>query len=137
MNAFARKALGLGSPAAAIALVAMGGPALAHHSFAMFAVDQVVTVQGTVKEYEYKMPHVWIYLIVPSKTGAGQEEWGFECHSPNVVARKGWNLASFKPGDKVTLRMHPMKDGSKAGSVIDVILPSGKTLWNAPSLNEP
>jgi hypothetical protein len=119
------------------AALVLAGPALAHHSFAMFALDRIVTVQGTVKDYQFKMPHVWIYMVVPAKTGVEQEEWGFECHSPNVVSRKGWNLGSLKPGDKITLRMHPMRDGSNAGSVIDVVMADGKTLWNAPSLSEP
>jgi hypothetical protein len=137
MNALARKALKLAPPALAIALAGLAAPALAHHSFNMFALDQVVTVQGTVKDYQFKMPHVWFYMVIPTKTGAGQEEWGFECHSPNLVARKGWNLSTLKPGDKITVRMHPMKDGSKAGSVIDVTLADGKTLWNAQSVNQP
>jgi len=136
MNALVRKALSLAPPAVIIA-IAIAGPALAHHSFNMFALDQVVTVQGTVKDYQFKMPHVWFYMVIPTKTGVGQEEWGFECHSPNLVARKGWNISTLKPGDKITVRMHPMKDGSKAGSVIDVTLADGKTLWNAQSVSQP
>jgi hypothetical protein len=122
---------------AATALLALAAPAMAHHAFNMFALDQVVTVQGTVKDYQFKMPHVWIYMVIPAKAGGAQEEWGFEAHSPNLIARKGWNVATLKPGDKVTMRMHPMKDGSKAGSVIDVTLADGKNLWNAQSLNQP
>jgi hypothetical protein len=130
-----KTALKLAVPAAA--LLALASPALAHHAFNMFALDQVVTVQGTVKDYQFKMPHVWIYMVIPAKTGGGTEEWGFEAHSPNLVARKGWNIATLKPGDKITMRMHPMKDGSKAGSVIDVTLADGKNLWNAQSINQP
>ncbi len=121
----------------AAALLAMATPAMAHHAFNMFALDQVVTVTGTVKDYQFKMPHVWVYMVIPGKAGAPPEEWGFEAHSPNLVARKGWNVSTLKPGDKITLRMHPMKDGSKAGSVIDVTLADGKTLWNAQSISQP
>ena len=114
---------------------AASAPAFAHHSFNMFALDQVVTVYGTVKDYDFKMPHVWFYVLVPK--GGAQEEWGFEAHSPNLVARKGWTVNSLKPGDKIAVTMHPMKDGSKAGSVIYVTYPNGKVLWNAQSINEP
>jgi hypothetical protein len=131
----AKTVLNLCLPAAAA--LALAAPASAHHAFNMFALDQVVTVQGTVKTYDFKMPHVWIYMVIPSKTGAGTEEWGFEAHSPNLVARKGWNVGTLKPGDKITMRMHPMKDGSKAGSVIDVTLADGKNLWNAQSISQP
>ena len=123
-----------------IALAALGlgvaAPASAHHSFNMFALDQNVTVAGTVKDYQFKMPHVWFYLVVPTKNGM-TEEWGFECHSPNLVARKGWNLNTLKPGDKISVMMHPMRDGSKAGSVAYVTLADGKQLWNAQSLSQP
>jgi Family of unknown function (DUF6152) len=121
--------------AAGLLAVAAAGPASAHHSFNMFALDQNVTVSGTVKDYQFKMPHVWFYMIVPTKEGT--EEWGFECHSPNLVARKGWNLNTLKPGDKITVMMHPMRDGSKAGSVAYVTLADGKVLWNAQSISQP
>jgi hypothetical protein len=121
----------------AVGLAALATPsaAPAHHAFNMFALDKVVTVEGTVKDYQFKMPHVWFYMLVPSKDGA--EEWGFECHSPNLVARKGWKISTLSPGDKLTVVMHPMKDGSRAGSVIRVVLADGRTLWNAESDTRP
>jgi hypothetical protein len=133
MTPLLRKALKAALPAAAI--LAMAAPASAHHAFNMFALDQVVTMTGTVKTYDFKMPHVWIYVV--ATTPKGQEDWGFEAHSPNLVARKGWNIGTLKPGDKVTLRMHPMRDGSKAGSLIDMTLPDGRNLWNAQSVSQP
>lgn len=60
-------------------------------------------------------------------------EWAGEMHSPNIVARKGWKSNSLKPGDKVTIQMHPMRDGSAAGSVISVKLPMALILMNAES----
>jgi hypothetical protein len=111
--------------------------AQAHHSFNMFDLGKAVTVTGTIKDYQFKMPHVWFYMLLPTGTNGAAEEWGFECHSPNLVARKGWNINTLKPGDKLTVIMHPMKDGSKAGSVVNVVLANGKTLWNAESLTQP
>jgi hypothetical protein len=133
MKSLVKKGLRAALPATAA--LAMAAPASAHHAFNMFALDQIVTVTGTVKDYQFKMPHVWIYVVASAPKGA--EEWGFEAHSPNLVARKGWNINTLKPGDKVTLRMHPMKDGSKAGSLIDLTLADGRNLWNAQSLNQP
>jgi hypothetical protein len=134
MTSLAHKTLKAVLPAAA--LLAFAGPALAHHAFSMFALDQVVTVTGTVQRYDFRMPHVWIYMLANTPAGV-QEEWGFEAHAPNLVARKGWNISTLKPGDKITLRMHPMRDGSKAGSVIDITLADGRNLWNAQSINQP
>ena len=125
---------------AATALVLGGStaaPALAHHSFAMFALDKVVTVTGTVTAYNFQMPHVWMYMTLPDDKGGAPVPWGFELHSPNLIARKGWNINTVKPGDKVSIVMHPMRDGTHAGSVVNVILANGTTLWNAQSLNQP
>ena len=125
------------STLAAAAGLALAGAACAHHSFNMFALDKVVTVNGTVTDYKFKMPHVWFYMKLPTGAGGALEDWGFECHSPNLVARKGWNINTLKPGDKLAVVMHPMKDGSHAGSVINVVLSDGKTLWNAESVDKP
>jgi hypothetical protein len=133
MKSFVKAVLKAALPAAAA--LALAAPASAHHAFNMFALDQVVTMTGTVKSYDFKMPHVWFYIV--SNGPKGTEDWGFECHSPNLVARKGWNIGTLKPGDKITVRMHPMKDGSKAGSVIDVTLADGRNLWNAQSVYQP
>jgi hypothetical protein len=125
------------------ALIAMGlaslayAPAQAHHSFNMFDLDKTVTVTGTIDEYQFKMPHVWFYINLPKPDGSGSDRWGFECHSPNLVARKGWTINTLKPGDKITVVMHPMKDGTHAGSAAYVVLANGKTLWNAETLNMP
>jgi hypothetical protein len=104
-------------------------PAQAHHSFAMFDADQTMTVTGTVKSYAFRMPHVW-FFVVAAVPGGGQEEWGCEMSSPNLAVRKGWNIDSLKVGDKVTVTMHPMRDGAKAGSVVKVIMPDGATMMN-------
>ncbi len=110
--------------AALLPLAAATG-ADAHHSFQMFALDRLETVNGTVKSFRWAMPHAWITVTVPSKTGGAPEEWGFEGHAPNLMARKGWKFNSLKPGDKVAILMHPMRDGSKAGSIVHVTLPGG------------
>ena len=35
-----------------ILAVAIAGPALTHHSFAMFDAKKIITAKGTVKEFE-------------------------------------------------------------------------------------
>ncbi len=119
-----------------LCLAALSGtPALAHHSFSMFDTQKLITVKGTVTDFVWKMPHVWVQLMVPTATGV--QSWGFECHAPTLIERKGWNRNVLKSGDKVEILMHPMRDGSKAGSVIDVTLPSGQVIWNADTLTSP
>ena len=131
------KAKLIAAAVACLAPLAVAPQASAHHAFTMFALDKLETVDGVVKQFKWTMPHVWIYMTVPSKTGGAPEEWGFECHAPNLIARKGWKSTSLKPGDKVSILMHPMRDGSKAGSVVHVTTAGGQQLWNADSVNAP
>jgi predicted acyl esterase len=46
------------------------------------------------------------------------------------MARQGWNRATFKKGDPITVVGHPMKDGSKGVSLFYVQMPDGKRLYH-------
>jgi hypothetical protein len=52
--------------------------------------------------------------------------------SPNYLSRNGWNRKTLKPGDKVVLSVHPLKDGRKGGFMAQVTLPDGTVLDNLP-----
>ena len=111
----------------AAGVVAIARPALAHHSFAMFDSAKELTLVGTVKEFQWTNPHSWIQLNVPD-AGGKVTEWSIEGGSPNGLARRGWKSTSLKPGDKVTIKTHPMKDGSAGGSLMTVTMADGKVL---------
>jgi hypothetical protein len=104
--------------------VAIAGPAFAHHSFAMFDSAKEITLVGTIKEFQWTNPHSWIQLNVPDANGK-LVEWSIEGGSPNGLSRRGWKSTSLKPGDKVTLTTHPMKDGSNGGSLMKVVKADG------------
>ena len=102
---------------AAVALA--GAPAFAHHSFAMFDNTKNVTLEGTVKEFQWTNPHSWIQIV--AKDASGKDvEYSIEGGSPNGLARSGWKRTSLKPGDKAVLVMHPLKDGTAGGSLVTV-----------------
>ena len=112
--------------ASALALLSLtvlaGGPALAHHSFAMFDRDKKVTVEGTVKQWDWINPHSWLYVV------SGNKEWAMEGASLSELARRGWTKDAMKPGDKVSVTINPRKDGTAGGSLISIVLANGKTL---------
>jgi len=121
------KTLVLSFAALASASLLIGAPAAtAHHSFAMFDNAKEQTLVGTVKEFQWTNPHTWLQLMVDES--GKQVEWSIEGSSPNGLARRGWSRTSFKPGDKVTVIIHPLKDGAKGGSYVKATLPDGKTL---------
>ena len=96
--------------------IALAVPALAHHSAAMFDDAKVLELTGVVKEMQWANPHIWIQVIVDDN--GTKKEWSLEGGSPNTLSRRGWRSTSFKPGDMVTVRLNPMKDGTAAGLFI-------------------
>jgi hypothetical protein len=112
---------------AILALLAPAPAVFAHHSFGAFDMEKVATVVGTVREYQWTNPHVWIQLNVANAKGT-VEEWGFETASPNVLGRRGWSRTTMQPGDKISITYHPSRDRGHGGAVMSVTLPSGKVL---------
>ena len=107
------------------ALAAAAAPAQAHHSFAMFDREHPAPVSGTVKDFQWTNPHVWIQVLVPGADGA-QEEWGVECTSVNFMRRQGWDRGSLKAGDKVRMLIFPLKDGSHGGQFNKLVELNGR-----------
>ena len=112
----------------AMALAALPAPALAHHSFAMFDRDKMVTLQGVVKEFQYTNPHSWLQVMVVGADGK-TTEWGFESEGPSTLLRAGIRAKTFVPGDKVTIVAFPMKDGRPAGALMSATKADG-TVYN-------
>jgi Family of unknown function (DUF6152) len=101
-------------------------PAQAHHSFATFDVTKLVTLVGTVKEFQWTNPHTWIFITVPKDGGA--EDWEIEGGPVIGLKRDGWSKDSIKAGDKITLVVHPKRDGSHGGSFLQATTADGKVL---------
>jgi len=117
----------------ALAVLALGvtAPAWAHHSFAMFDRNKTMSVSGIVKEYEWTNPHVWLHIMASDQAGK-QVEWSFEMQSIAQDTRAGWRPDTVKPGDKISIEFHPLKDGTRGGQLTAGILASGKRLGPPP-----
>lgn len=102
-----------------LSVTALGtAPAFAHHSFAMYERDKTITLSGTVKQFVWTSPHVTIQVLTDNaKTGT--VTWSIEGSSPTVLARGGWTSTLLKRGDKVSLGVHPRKDGAAGGLLAD------------------
>ena len=107
---------------AALALLA-GVPAAGHHSFAMFDQTKIMTLEGTVTEFQWTNPHAFIEL-----DAAGGRHWSIELNSPNNLKRQGWSRDALKPGDKIKLRMSPLRNGKPGGLFLDLTRADGKLL---------
>lgn len=124
INPFAATVLLLG----AVAIAPM--PAFAHHSYAMFDMTKTISLSGTVVKFKWQNPHAYVQLDVPVKGDqeGKVERWAIEMTSPNDLAVQGFRRSSMKPGDKVTIEAHPLRDGGKGGSFTAVKLADGSTL---------
>lgn len=119
---------------AASAACALAAPALAHHSFAMFDSDKTLSMTGTVKEFEWTNPHSWLRIMVDDQASGKTLQWALEMGAPAQQARVGWKPDSVKPGDKVTVIIHPLKDGSRGGQFVTAVLPNGTILGDGGRL---
>jgi len=122
----------------ALAAAAFAAPAFAHHSFAMFDADKTVTLKGTVKEFEWTSPHSWIRLMVVDPATGKAMQYALEMGSPQRSTYDGWKKDTLKPGDAITVTMHPLKDGARGGMYLSADLPNGQRMGRTgPAVGAP
>ena len=113
--------------AAAVGLLIVSGPLLAHHANAVFDVGKRVTVKGTVTEWFWANPHCLLRFDVKDDNGQ-VVHWVAETQAPPNMIPFGWSKQSFTAGDEVTITLEPVKNGSPLGRILQAKLPDGKTL---------
>lgn len=121
------RALKLAGCAAALVVT---GSALAHHSGAMFDRSKTIVLEGTLKEYQFIAPHSWISVIATAEGKGKPERWDVEGATASRMKAQGITPERLKPGDTVKLRIHPLRDGRKGGSLIDITLADGTKMIN-------
>jgi Family of unknown function (DUF6152) len=101
-------------------------PAFSHHSHAMFDHSKEVSVTGTVTQFVFRNPHVFLYVDVTDDKGETKNYWIEMSNLPNML-RRGIGQTTFKIGDKVTVNLYPLKDGRPGGSYVTIVGADGKT----------
>jgi len=97
------------------ALMAAGGTASAHHSFAMFDAAHPIEIAGTVKEFRFVSPHSILVVTVKAPDGATRD-WILEGGSPGALTREGMTSKSLQPGDEIKVKINPLHSGADGGS---------------------
>jgi hypothetical protein len=100
---------------AAGAWLAASGSTWGHHSFAMFDQEHPIELVGTVTEFRYSSPHIYIYLDVRGEDGTSKV-WLLEGGSPSLLLRDGWNGSTIKPGDELRMTIDPLRSGAPGGA---------------------
>ena len=103
----------IGILAALSILLTTSLPMFAHHSAAAYNTQQDIKVTGTVKQYSYKNPHV--YLVVDVKKDDGSVvAMEVEAGAPAVLNPLGFTKDSVKVGDLVTIVGNPHRTSDRS-----------------------
>ena len=121
---------------AALALLFAAGSARAHHSFAMFDHDHQVRMTGTVKDYRWQNPHVYIELSAPDAKGETRT-WTIECANPGILNRVGWKFNMIKPTDTITVIVAPLRTGEPGALLKQIKLADGRIFGNGGPAGPP
>src|SRR5688572_2114997 len=92
---------------AVVAAAAAACGALAHHSPAAYDMQVEQTVVGTISEYDWGNPHV--YLSV--REAPGDRIWVVEAFASTAMKGYGWSPTTFATGDRVVVTGRPGRGG--------------------------
>jgi hypothetical protein len=114
--------------AAFAALLMTSGTMFAHHgSGVSYDTSKMMTAEGTVTEFQWRNPHVYVMYDVKDAQG-NIVNWGAETHAPVVCENQdGWSKSTLKPGDKITISIFPSKIGTPRGLLAKIVL-NGKVI---------
>lgn len=113
--------LGVGSPVARL---------LAHHSFAPYEPTLQIKLSGSVTEFRWVNPHVYIELEASDAKTGTTRRWLVEGASTSILNRAGWKFNLLKPGDKVTVIVSPLRNGEPAALLKQITLANGSKYSN-------
>ena len=96
-----------------LAVLAVGVPAWAHHSFAAaYDMKQAIEVHGTINQVLLRNPHSWFMIDVKNENGQ-VDHWAFEAGTPSGMLRNGYKPTVIKPGAEVTIKGFRARDASQ------------------------
>ena len=108
----------------------LSAPLFAHHGEANYDTDKMVSVKGTVTDFQFINPHVQISLDVKNDKGE-IEKWIGEARSPAMLSRYGgWDKTTIKIGDVITFYGHRTKNGTPFMRLDKIVKADGTELPN-------
>ncbi len=109
-----------------MALAIFSIPVSAHHGNAAYDAKQTVSLKATITDFQFVNPHVQFFFDTKDESG-NAIHWNCEGTNPAMLARAGWTKNTLKPGDQVTMVVHPNKDPNlHVVSFVKVILANGQ-----------
>lgn len=99
----------------------------AHHSVAGYETqkDREITLRGTVVEFIWRNPHVFLMWNVKDENGKAVQ-WTGEMSAPTTMIQLGMNRNSLKPGDEIIAVVSPSKTGNPLSLIRKISMADGK-----------
>jgi hypothetical protein len=89
--------------------VALAAPALAHHSAAAYNTRENMTITGTVTEYRFRNPHIFMMVQVKNADGSTSSV-EVEAGAASVLGPLGFTRDAVAVGDVVTIAGNPARN---------------------------
>jgi hypothetical protein len=116
-------------PAALAGLAAIAvcvAPALAHHSMSMFDTSKEILIKGKVVRFEWKNPHMYLFVETVGEDGKKQVIQG-EGLAITQALVDGLRQKDLPPGAPVVVRANPNRNGpGKTVRLLDVTTQDGE-----------
>jgi hypothetical protein len=109
-----------------IGFALIGAPALAHHSFAIYDMEQNIVFDGVVETLKMRNPHIAMTLTVTKGDGTQGTVNFVEGAPANMLVRRGLNPADIAVGKPIRAIGAPLHDDPNAFFLKAVILPDGR-----------
>ena len=122
-------------PALCVGLVLAATLVTAHHSLASYDDDQIVEIDGTLKDTKIANPHTLFWVMVPARgAGAATTVWTVETAGSAFILRsiEGPLRDQFASGQKVRVTLHPARDGGSTGLLVQMQFADGRVLNGVP-----
>ena len=108
-------------------LLMLATPAIGHHSEAGLDMTTVVALEGSVSEYRWRNPHVYITLSSQDEHG-NDVEWKLQAGAVSIMSRLGWTRDSLSVGDYINVDAHQAQNGRPYGVLSAISKADGTVL---------
>ena len=104
-------------------VVTLGSTASAHHSAVQYDFGKTATITGVVVKFQAINPHMRLTLRVTDEKGTREVE--LEGHSTNNMYRAGYRDGLIMVGDKITVNVAPLRNGTEGGYMVAAVTANG------------
>ena len=111
-------------------------PVAAHHSFAIYDMQQNVEFHGVVDTVKFRNPHMAMTMIVSNENGEQQTIEFVEGAPANMLVRLGLKPEFIQPGQNITAFGAPRHDDPNAWFLKAVVLPDGRVFNSLQTRNQ-